>query len=66
MRKNMLYKNVGQFRRLWPLPFRYDAISQSFLPQMDDLWHCQSIDEEQEKLVLVGAGVTAGPILWLF
>ena len=53
MRKNMLYKNVGQFRRLWPLPFRYDAISQSFLPQMDDLWHCQSIDEEQEKLVLV-------------
>src|SRR5437870_1646020 len=31
----------------------WSAISQSFLPQMDDLWHCQSIDEEQEKVVLV-------------
>ena len=52
MNRRMLRENVGRLRRLWPLPFRYDAIGLEYLPQMDDLWRCERICEDTEKLVL--------------
>jgi hypothetical protein len=53
MNKKMMPKNVGHLRRLWPLPYRFDAQEGVYLPQEDDPWRVERLCDNEEKLILL-------------